>query len=172
MTPLQTAQLRAGDIRVRLSELAAETELTDETRAELEALRKEYADVERRAAALTVAEPDRTPIVSQTSEGNEYRQMVSRANVGTIFDDLLSHRATSGVEAELQAALRAEAGNQIPLDMLRGGGHGRKGCDSCPWASRPKSATRSSPTFFRNRQLPSLAYLSLPFQLVKLSSAC
>ena len=119
MTPLQTAQLRAGDIRVRLSELAAETELTDETRAELEALRKEYADVERRAAALTVAEPDRTPIVSQTAEGTEYRQMVSRANVGTIFDDLLSHRATSGVEAELQQHLGL-AGNQIPLDMLRG----------------------------------------------------
>ena len=119
MTPLQTAQLRAGEIRIKLSELAAETDLSDETRAELDTLRKEYGDVERRAAALLISEPAPTPIVSATSEGTEYRAMVARANVGTIFDDLLSHRATSGVEAELQQHLGL-AGNQIPLDMLRG----------------------------------------------------
>ena len=119
MTPLQTAQVRASDIRVRLSELAAVSEVTDETRSELETLRTEYADVERRSAALIIAEPDRTPIVSQTAEGTEYRAMVDKANVGTIFDDLLAHRSTSGVEAELQAALGLK-GNQIPLDMLRG----------------------------------------------------
>ena len=119
MTPLQTAQLRAGDIRIRLSELAAETELTDETRAELDTLRKEYADVERRSAALLINEPDRTPIVTNTAEGTEYRAMIARSNVGTIFDDLLAHRSTSGVEAELQTALGL-TGNQIPLDMLRG----------------------------------------------------
>ena len=119
MTPLQTAQVRASDIRVRLSELAAVSEVTDETRSELETLRAEYADVERRSAALLIAEPDRTPIISQTAEGTEYRAMVDKANVGTIFDDLLAHRSTSGVEAELQAALGLK-GNQIPLDMLRG----------------------------------------------------
>ena len=119
MTPLQTAQLRAGEIRIRLSELAAEPDLSDETRAELDTLRKEYGDVERRAAALLITEPDRTTIATKTAEGTEYRQMVARANVGTIFDDLLSHRATSGVEAELQQHLGL-AGNQIPLDMLRG----------------------------------------------------
>ena len=119
MTPLQTAQVRASDIRVRLSELAAVSEVTDETRSELETLRTEYADVERRSAALLIAEPDRTPIISQTAEGTEYRAMVDKANVGTIFDDLLAHRSTSGVEAELQAALGLK-GNQIPLDMLRG----------------------------------------------------
>ena len=118
MTPLQTAQLRAGEIRIRLSELAAETELTDETRSELDALRKEYGDVERQAAALLISDPAPTPIVAKTGEGTEYRAMVARANMGTIFDDLLSHRATSGVEAELQKHLGL-AGNQIPLDMLR-----------------------------------------------------
>ena len=117
MTPLQTAQVRASDIRVRLSELGGETEVTDEIRSELSALRKEYADVERQTAALIVAEP--TPIISTTAEGTEYRAMIAKANVGTIFDDLLSHRATSGVEAELQTHLGLE-GNQIPLDLLRG----------------------------------------------------
>ena len=119
MTPLQTAQLRATDIRVRLSELAAVTEVTDETRSELETLRTEYADVERRSAALLIAEPDRTPIISATAEGTEYRAMIDKANIGVIYDDLLSHRNTSGVEAELQTALGLK-GNQIPLDMLRG----------------------------------------------------
>ena len=119
MTPLQTAQVRASDIRVRLSELGGATEVTDEIRSELESLRQEYADVERRSAALLIAEPDRTPIISQTAEGTEYRQMVSRANVGTIFDDLLAHRSTSGVEAELQTHLGMQ-GNQVPLDMLKG----------------------------------------------------
>ena len=103
--------------RVRLSELGGETEVTDEIRSELSALRKEYADVERQTAALIVAEP--TPIISTTAEGTEYRAMIAKANVGTIFDDLLSHRATSGVEAELQTHLGLE-GNQIPLDLLRG----------------------------------------------------
>ena len=123
MTPLQTAEVRAGEIRIRLSELAAVPELTDEYRAELDTLRLEYTDTERRMAALRISEPDRTPIETRSAEGTEYRQMLARANVGTIFDDLLNHRNTSGVEAELQAHLRL-AGNQIPLDLLRGAGGG------------------------------------------------
>ncbi len=121
MTPLQQAEIRAGEIRIRLSELAAETELTAEHRGELDTLRTEYADTERRMAALRIAEPDRTPVVSRTAEGNEYRSMLARANVGNVYDSLLSHRAVSGAEAELQAHLGL-AGNQIPLDLLRGAG--------------------------------------------------
>ena len=126
MTPLQTAEVRAGEIRIRLSELGAETELTDEYRAELDGLRKEYGDTERRMAALRISEPDRTPIVSRGVEGNEYRAMLDRANVGTVYDALLSHRAVDGVEAELQQYLGL-AGNQIPLDLLRGAGSGNRG---------------------------------------------
>ena len=123
MTPLQTAELRAGEIRIRLSELAAETELTDEHRSELDSLRREYGDTERRMAALRIAEPPRTPLESRTSEGTEYRGMLERANLGTIFDVLLAHQNPSGVEAELQQHLNL-AGNQIPLDLLRGAGGG------------------------------------------------
>ena len=131
MTPLQTAEVRAGEIRIRLSELAAETELTVETRSELDALRQEYGDAERRMAALRISEPDRTPIVSRGVEGNEYRAMLDRANVGNVYDALLNHRAVSGVEAELQAHLGL-AGNQIPLDLLRGygGGGGNGGLET------------------------------------------
>ena len=56
---MQTAKrlaLRASEIRVRLSELAGEEALTDETRSELEKLRKEYGDVETRAQCAIIAE--------------------------------------------------------------------------------------------------------------------
>ena len=126
MTPLQTAEVRAGEIRIRLAELGAETELTDEHRSELDTLRREYGDVERRMAALRISEPPRTPIESRTAEGNEYRSMLGRANVGKIFDAALSHHAIDGVEAELQKHLGLD-GNQIPLDLLRGAGGGAGG---------------------------------------------
>ena len=126
MTPLQTAELRAGSIRIRLSELAAETELTPEHRSELDALRTEYGDTERRMAALRISEPDRTPIETRTAEGTEYRAILARANVGNVYDALLNHRAVSGPEAELQQHLGL-AGNQIPLDLLRGAGRGDGG---------------------------------------------
>ena len=119
MTPLQQAEVRAGEIRIRLAELAAETDMTAETRAELDTLRTEYTDTERRMAALRISEPDRTPVVSRTAEGNEYRAMLTRANVGNVYDALLNHRAVSGAELQQHLGL---AGNQIPLDLLRGAG--------------------------------------------------
>ena len=127
MTPLQTAEVRAGEIRIRLAELGGMAELTEETRAELDTLRNEYTDTERRMAALRITEPDRTPIVSTGADGVEYRAMLDRANLGTIFDVLMAHQNPSGVEAELQQHLGL-GGNQIPLDMLRGhGGGGGRG---------------------------------------------
>ncbi len=126
MTPLQTAEVRAGEIRIRLSELAAEADLTPEYRAEMDTLRTEYQDTERRMAALRISEPGQNPVVSTTAEGTEYRAMLERANVGNIFDALLNHQNPAGVEAELQQHLGI-AGNQIPLDLLRGHGSGGGG---------------------------------------------
>ena len=60
MTDLQRLQLRAGDIRGRLAELGGLAEQTDETRAEIDKLRTEYTDVEKRASALTVASDVKT----------------------------------------------------------------------------------------------------------------
>ena len=125
MTPLQTLEVRQGEVKIRLAELGGMADLTEETRAELDTLRTEYTDTERRMAALRISEPDRTPIIARTAEGTEYRAMLDRANMGTIFDVLLAHQNPSGVEAELQQHLHL-AGNQIPLDLLRGSG-GRGG---------------------------------------------
>jgi hypothetical protein len=151
MTPLQTAEIRAGELRIRLAELGGMAELDTETRAELDTLRTEYTDTERRMAALRIAEPDRTPIVSATSEGSEYRAMLDRANIGTIFDDLLAHRNPSGVEAELQAHLHL-GGNQLPLDMLRGaGGGGGAGLEF--------RAVTPAPGQVSQNQMPTLPYI-------------
>ena len=127
MTPLQTAEVRAGEIRVKLAELSALTEYTDEQRGEMDTLRNEYTDTERRIASLRIAGDTPAPIESRTAEGNEYREMLSRANVGTMLDRIIGHQAMEGVEAELQAH-HGLAGNQLPLDLLRGnqrGGGGR-----------------------------------------------
>ncbi len=67
MTPLQTLEVRQGEVKIRLAELGGMAELTEETRAELDTLRTEYTDTERRMAALRLAEPDRTPIIARTA---------------------------------------------------------------------------------------------------------
>ena len=149
MTPLQTAEVRAGELRIRLAELGGMAELDTETRAELDTLRTEYTDTERRMAALRIAEPDRTPIVSANAQGSEYRAMLSRANLGTIFDDLLAHRNPSGVEAELQA-FHNLGGNQIHVDMLRGAGGG---------GGMENRAATPAPTNVQGNQQPIVPYI-------------
>ena len=118
MTPLKAAENRAGEIRIRLAELAAETELTDEHRAELDELRREYGDVERRMTALRIAEPEPAPIERRT-EDVQLAGLVKQANVGSILSAVLEHRATEGPAAEMQQHFGL-AGNQIPLEMLTG----------------------------------------------------
>ena len=149
MTPLQTAEVRAGEIRIRLSEIGGMAELTEETRAELDTLRTEYTDTERRMAALKISEPDRTPIETRSTEGTEYRAMLSRANLGTIFDDLLAHRNPSGVESELQQHHNL-GGNQIPLDLIRGAGGG---------GGMEYRAVTPAPGQVGQNQMPTLSYV-------------
>ena len=104
MTPLQIAEVRAGELRIRLAELGGMADLTEETRAELDTLRTEYTDTERRMAALRIAEPDRTPIIARTAEGTEYREPCwSGPTWGPSLTCLLAHQNPSGVEAELTA---------------------------------------------------------------------
>ena len=117
MTPLQQVEIRAGEIRIRLSELAGETELTEEYRAELDTLRKEYGDVERRAAALRISEPLITPIETRTGQGREFRELLRRGNVGDVFHAAIHGGVTAGATAELQKHYGLET-RQVPLAML------------------------------------------------------
>ena len=119
MTPIQTLEIRAGEIRKRLSELGALAELTDETRSEMEKLRSEYTDTDTKRAALTIAGD--APVVhtleTRSSEGRELRALIGRANVGEIFDAALSKRSIEGASAELQQHFGLDQ-NQIPLALL------------------------------------------------------
>ena len=121
MTPLQTAQLRAGEIRIRLSELAVETEFTDETRAELETLRREYADNERRQAAAMIADDTPEPVENRNdAEGSEYRQLLNSADFGKYVAAAMSGSGVGdGAERELNDHLGI-AHNYFPLRMIAG----------------------------------------------------
>ena len=93
MTDLQKLESRLGAVRVRLSEIAG-AELTDETRSELDTLRIEYQDLEKRADAARMAgdmSPDK-PATTETSEGREYGQLITRSNIGEIFDASFTHK--------------------------------------------------------------------------------
>ena len=118
MTPLQRLTLRGSEIRQRLAELGGTPELTDENRAELDGLRNEYQDVERRSQALTIADDAPEPIETR-SEDREFRDLERRSNVGELLDSVLAHRAADGAIAELQQHRGLDA-NQIPLALLAG----------------------------------------------------
>ena len=46
MTPIMELEIRAGEIRKRLSAIGGMADLTDEIRSEMETLRREYQDNE------------------------------------------------------------------------------------------------------------------------------
>ena len=106
--------LRASEIRTRLSELGGDGELNDETRGELDALRNEYGDVEKRSQALMISEDTPQIETHDTSRSD----LAGRANVGEVFSAALEHRSTQGATAELQQDLGLQ-GNQVPLELLR-----------------------------------------------------
>ena len=66
MTDLMRLNLRATEIRARLSELAGVTDLTDEHRSELDTLRNEYRDNEVKSGALMIAGD--TPVETITED--------------------------------------------------------------------------------------------------------
>ena len=102
MTPIQNLEIRSGEIRKRLSDIAG-AELTDETRSELDKLKLEYADADAKHAALTIAgDAPTTPVETRSSEGLEFRALVNKSNVGEIFDAALSKRSVDGASAEIQ----------------------------------------------------------------------
>lgn len=118
MTPIQTLEIRAGEIRKRLADIGAMAELTDETRSELDTLKLEYSDNDSKRAALTIAgDAPVTHIETRSSEGREFRSLVNRANVGTIFDAALERRSVDGASGELQQHYGLSA-NQVPLALL------------------------------------------------------
>ena len=120
MTDLQTLELRSSEIRSRLAEIGAMTELVDETRAEMERLQTEYRDCESRRRALMVA-GDVPPVPTEVRgdrEGQEIRRLLSRANMGAMLDTIIRQRSHEGPEKELVEHYGL-GGRSVPLAMLR-----------------------------------------------------
>ena len=118
MTKRQTLELELSELRQALNDLLAieSAKLTDEQRGELDAKTKraQLAEVEYRAAI--VADPG--PTITEGAGDTQLDGLVARANLGSFFDAIIEHRATSGAEAELQQHFKL-GGNMIPLAMLR-----------------------------------------------------
>ena len=118
MTPIQTLEIRAGEIRKRLADIGGMEELTDETRSELDKLKLEYSDNDSKRAALTISsDAPVTHIETRSAEGREFRALVNRGNVGEIFDAALGKRSVEGASAELQKHYGLDP-NQVPLALL------------------------------------------------------
>ena len=119
MKASQKIALEMSTKREALNALLAVDELSDEQRAEMGTLteRMQHLEVEARAAIMAEGEPTITRTVVADGEDRELRSLIDRASVGEIFEAALEHRATAGVEAELQTHYRLAA-NAIPLALL------------------------------------------------------
>ena len=118
MTPIQVLEIRAGEIRRRLADIGGMTELTDETRSELDKFKLEYSDNDSKRAALVISEDAPvTHIEPRSAEGREFRALVNGANVGHIVDAALQKRSVDGATKEIQDHYGLNQ-NQVPLALL------------------------------------------------------
>ena len=126
MTRRQKLELRASEIRTRLAELGGLDALDEAQGKELDTLRNEYADVERRSQALAIA--DDAP--ASPAGDRQAAELRGRCRVGSYMAAALEMRAVDGAEAEFNQ----EAGiglDRFPLEMLapveERGDHGDRG---------------------------------------------
>ena len=120
MKPIDTLRVRAMEVRVRLAELST-AEMTDDSRAEIDTLRTEYTDLERRQSAMLIADDTPEPIETATSgEGKEYRELRNAASFSRYVAAAMAGRGVSqGAEAELNQYLEIPE-NYFSLRMLAG----------------------------------------------------
>ena len=114
---------RQSQERQRMAELGALTELTDETRAELDNLEKATPDLERqlRATRLVVdaegAGETRATGDDPDAETRELRELRAKVKMSGYVAAAVEQRAADGAELEYNQA-RDIAGNRFPLELL------------------------------------------------------
>ena len=113
--------------RGRMAEFAIADDLTDETRAELDAIEKGTADLERQLRAATVAVEDEeaeqraagaaagTP--ASDAEDRERAELRGKVKLGGYVSAAIEQRSADGAEAEYNASVGI-AGNRFPLELL------------------------------------------------------
>lgn len=123
MTRLQKLQLRASEIRAKLNQLGAVEQPTDEQRAEIGKLSKEYGDLEVRQQALMIGADDpegdgETETETETRTDDKLAELETRASVEDVMIAALNGRDPEGATRELQQELNL-AGNAVPLALIR-----------------------------------------------------
>ena len=115
--------LRSQELAIELSETRQavnafldKDDLTDEQRAELDTKTARLRTIEPEIRAALTAEGVHE-FQTDSPEARELRHLADRANLGSIFDAVLEHRATSGAEQEIQTHYGLNS-NQVPLAML------------------------------------------------------
>ncbi|MDE0357677.1 MAG: phage major capsid protein [Gammaproteobacteria bacterium] len=118
MTNLQKLRVRASEIRSKLNELSGVEDLSDEQRSEMDALSKEYQDVERRSRAAIIAEGEddegRTTPAEPDAEMRERVELRGKASLTNYLLAAARGRLPDGAEAELAEAAGVEG---IPLEL-------------------------------------------------------
>ena len=120
MNTTQRLQVRSSELREQLNALAGiEGDLTDEQCTEVEALSKDYHDVEVKLRAALTAEPEaRDEVVEgDDPEQRDLARLRAAFSIGKLVEDVREDRASDGPEAELQQASGLGA-NYLPLSML------------------------------------------------------
>ena len=121
MTPIQTLEIRAGEIRKRLADIGGMEELTDETRSELDKLKLEYSDNDSKRAALTVAgDAPAEPVETRQDdgEGKELRELRQNVHFGKYIAAAMAGGGVhNGAELEYNQHLGIAA-NYFPMEML------------------------------------------------------
>ena len=121
MLPVQILEIRAGEIRKRLSEIGGMADMTDEVRSELDTLKTEYIDNDGKRAALIIA-GDGTPTIVDTvsSEGRELMELRSKVEFGKYVAAAMAGNGVSdGPEREYNQHLGI-ADNYFLLALLAG----------------------------------------------------
>ena len=117
MDKLVKAQLEVSERRTALAGL-----LDSET-PDLDAIetgKNAVMDAEKRCQAVMVADGGNKPVeTAGNPESRERRELEQRANIGEMFDSVISHRIPTGAMAELQQHLGLES-NQIPVALITG----------------------------------------------------
>ena len=116
MLKSQKLTIELSEKRGRLNVLLDKPELSSEEKSERESLTTRLQEIEPELRAAITAEG-----VTETTdpgEDAELRALVTRANLGGIFEAVIEHRATDGATRELQDHFKL-AGNQVPLALLR-----------------------------------------------------
>ena len=104
MNRLQKSQLQHSEVREEMGAILDKEEKTPEDHEMLSTLSKRSQTLELETRSAIIAEGDCKEIITPTLDGEakELEGLITRSNVGGIFDAVISQGHTSGAVKELQ----------------------------------------------------------------------